>query len=185
MGVKKVKRDGQIWSVRGGIWVGALGLSVGVDFAGEPLTGFFPLDFRVHHIPVGSIFDWRLPTDSVWAYKILPGIVIASCFMVLTWNPWENYVNKANVQGRGIRMKGETAYIVSGASPNSNLFLTTRLAGLANHCVVFADTDLFCIVSGRHGPVKRLPRPFSCRSQLWTHPRAINFTFLFFCFSNT
>ena len=35
IGVKKVKRDGQIWMVRGGIWIGALGLSVGVDLAGK------------------------------------------------------------------------------------------------------------------------------------------------------
>jgi hypothetical protein len=36
MGVKKVKRDGQIWRVRGCIWIGALGLSVGVGLAGKP-----------------------------------------------------------------------------------------------------------------------------------------------------
>jgi len=38
IGVKKVKRDGQIWMVRGGIWIGALGLSVGVDLAGKSLA---------------------------------------------------------------------------------------------------------------------------------------------------
>ena len=35
MGVKKAKRDGQIWRVRRCIWTGALGLGVGVDLAGE------------------------------------------------------------------------------------------------------------------------------------------------------
>lgn len=35
MGVKRVKRDGQIWMVRAGIWIGALGLGVGVDLAGK------------------------------------------------------------------------------------------------------------------------------------------------------
>jgi hypothetical protein len=35
MGVKKVKRDGQIWRVRGCIWISALGLSVGVGLAGK------------------------------------------------------------------------------------------------------------------------------------------------------
>lgn len=38
MGVKKAKRDGQIWRVRGCIWIGALGLGVGVDFAGKYLA---------------------------------------------------------------------------------------------------------------------------------------------------
>jgi hypothetical protein len=38
MGVKKVKRDGQIWMVRGGVWIAALVLSVGVDAAGEAFT---------------------------------------------------------------------------------------------------------------------------------------------------
>jgi len=37
-GVKKVKRDTQIWMVRGSIWIGALGLSVGVDLAGKRLV---------------------------------------------------------------------------------------------------------------------------------------------------
>jgi hypothetical protein len=36
MGVKKVKRDGQIWATRGGVWIVTLGLSVGVDVAGMP-----------------------------------------------------------------------------------------------------------------------------------------------------
>lgn len=36
MGVKGSKTDGQIWVVRGGVWVAALGLSVSVDVAGEP-----------------------------------------------------------------------------------------------------------------------------------------------------
>jgi hypothetical protein len=47
IGVKKVKRDGQIWMVRGGIWFGALGLSVGVDLAGEPFVAEV-IDFRAH-----------------------------------------------------------------------------------------------------------------------------------------
>jgi hypothetical protein len=38
MDVKKVKRDGQIWVVRGAIWIAALGLSVGVDTAGKPFV---------------------------------------------------------------------------------------------------------------------------------------------------
>ena len=38
MGVKKVKRDGQIWRARGCIWVGALGLGIGVDSAGMPFA---------------------------------------------------------------------------------------------------------------------------------------------------
>lgn len=38
MGVKDVKRDGQIWMVRGGIWIGALWLSVGVDLACKPFA---------------------------------------------------------------------------------------------------------------------------------------------------
>ena len=41
MGVKKVKRDGQIWTVRGGLWISALGLGVGVDLAGESLVQIF------------------------------------------------------------------------------------------------------------------------------------------------
>lgn len=36
VGVKKAKRDGQIWIVRGSVWIAALGLSVGVDVAGKP-----------------------------------------------------------------------------------------------------------------------------------------------------
>lgn len=35
MGVKKVKRHGQIWMARAGIWICGLGLGVGVDLAGE------------------------------------------------------------------------------------------------------------------------------------------------------
>jgi hypothetical protein len=35
IGVKKAKRDGRIWMLRGGVWVAALGLSLGVDVAGE------------------------------------------------------------------------------------------------------------------------------------------------------
>jgi hypothetical protein len=85
--------------------------------------------------------------------------MIASCFVVLTWNPWENYVRKANVQGRGIRMKGETAYIVGRPLSHSMLFLTIWPTDLPNHCVVFADTDLLRTVSGWHGPVEGLPRP--------------------------
>ena len=38
MGVKKVKRDGQIWMARGGVWIAALVLSVGVDVAGKAVT---------------------------------------------------------------------------------------------------------------------------------------------------
>ena len=38
MGVKKVKRDGQIWTARAGIWTGALGLSVAVDLTGNPFV---------------------------------------------------------------------------------------------------------------------------------------------------
>ena len=38
MGVKKVKRDGQIWMVRGGIWTAALGFSIAIDVAGKPFT---------------------------------------------------------------------------------------------------------------------------------------------------
>ena len=49
--------------------------------------------------------------------------MIVSCFLVLTWNPWENHVKKANVQGRGFRMKGETAYIVSRVLPRPMLLL--------------------------------------------------------------
>lgn len=111
MGVKKVKRDGQIWVLRGSVWMGALGLSVGVGSAGKPPVAEL-VDLRTH-IPIGSIFDWRIPVDSIWAYKIVPSLMIASCLVVLTWNPWENYVSKANIQGRGIRIKGETTYIVS------------------------------------------------------------------------
>jgi len=79
--------------VRGGVWIAALVLSVGVDIA-------------------GSIFEWRIPVNNIWACKVAPSLMIASCFVVLTWNPWEDYVNKANVQGRGFRMKGATAYII-------------------------------------------------------------------------
>jgi hypothetical protein len=68
-----------------------------------------------HNISAGSIFDWRIPIQSTWACKIVPSWMIASCFVVLTWNPWENYVSKANVQGRGLKMKGATTYIVSPA----------------------------------------------------------------------
>ena len=114
MGVKKVKRDGQIWIARGGIWIGALGLSVGVDLAGELLATEI-IDFETH-IPIGSILDWRIPVDNVWACKVIPSLMIASCFVVLTWNPWENYVNKENVQGKSIRIKGDTAYTVSPVS---------------------------------------------------------------------
>jgi len=42
MGVKKVKRDGQMWRVRGSIWTGALGLGVGVDLAGTFLMKILP-----------------------------------------------------------------------------------------------------------------------------------------------
>lgn len=73
----------------------------------------FILDLRAQPISLGSIFDWRIPVDSIWVRKIAPSLIIASCFVVLTWNPWENHVNKANVQGRGFRIKGTTAYIVS------------------------------------------------------------------------
>ena len=113
MGVKKVKRDGQIWMVRGGIWIVALGLSAGVNSASKPFCHNFLLDFNFLNVLAGSILDWRIPIDSIWAYKVIPSLMIASCFVVLTWNPWENYVKKANVQGRGIRIKGKTAYIVS------------------------------------------------------------------------
>ena len=34
-GVKKVKRDGQIWMLRAGVWITAFGLSVGVDVSGN------------------------------------------------------------------------------------------------------------------------------------------------------
>ena len=119
-GVNKVKRDGQIWVVRGGIWTGALGLSVGVDLAGKPFVEEV-IDFRTY-TPIGSILDWRIPVDSIWACKIIPSLMIASCFVVLTWNPWENYVNKANIQGRGIKVKGETAYIVSLVSQRRYYF---------------------------------------------------------------
>ena len=126
MGVKKVKRGSQIWMVRGGIWICAFGLSVGVDLAGKPFVAEI-IDFRTH-IPIGSILDWRIPVDTVWACKFIPSLMIASCFVVLTWNPWENYVNKANIQGRGIRIKGETAYIVSLVSQRRCYFdhLTDR-----------------------------------------------------------
>ena len=113
MGVKKVKRDGQIWMVRGGVWIAALGLSVGVDVAGKPFVMKAHPALRAQHISIGSFFDWRIPVDSIWAHKITPGSIIASCFVVLTWNPWENHVNKANVQGRGLRMKGTDVYVVS------------------------------------------------------------------------
>jgi hypothetical protein len=53
IGVKKVKRDGQIWMVRGGIWFGALGLSVGVDLAGEPFVAEV-IDFRAHSYRLDS-----------------------------------------------------------------------------------------------------------------------------------
>ena len=42
IGVKKVKRDGLIWRVRGCIWIGTLGLSVGVDSAGESFVEHHP-----------------------------------------------------------------------------------------------------------------------------------------------
>ena len=42
MGVKNVKRGGQIWMMRGGIWIGALGLSVGVALAGKPFAVGIP-----------------------------------------------------------------------------------------------------------------------------------------------
>lgn len=156
IGVKKVRRDGQIWMVRGGVWTGALGLSVGVDLAGKPFVVGFP-NFRAHGVLIGSIFDWRIPIDSIWASKIIPSFMIASCFVVLTWNPWENHVKKASIQGRGIRIKGETTYIVSLMSIMSMLFLTTCPTDLANHCVVFTDTDLLRGVFRRHGPVEGLP----------------------------
>ena len=75
-------------------------------------------------------------------------------------------MRRANVQGRGIRMKGETAYIVSLVSLGSALFLTIRPIGLANRCVVLTDTDLLCGVSGRHGPIEGLPWPSSGRPQI-------------------
>lgn len=115
MGVKRSKTDGQIWVVRGGVWVAALGLSVSVDVA-------------------GSIFDWRIPVDSVWACRIIPSLMIASCFAVLTWNPWDNYVNKANIQGRGFRMKGATAYIIW-----QSVVWCARILTCAFVCLV--DTD--------------------------------------------
>ena len=37
MGVKKVKRAGQIWGVRGVIWIGTFGVAVGVNLAGKAL----------------------------------------------------------------------------------------------------------------------------------------------------
>jgi hypothetical protein len=79
-------------------------------------------------ILIGSILDWRIPVDNIWACKIIPSLIIASCFVALTWNPWENYVSKANIQGRGIRIKGETAYIVGMVSERRFFFdhLTNR-----------------------------------------------------------
>ena len=51
MGVKKVKRDSKIWVVRGGIWIGALGLSIGVDLVGKsPVVGILPRFQEVHLI---------------------------------------------------------------------------------------------------------------------------------------
>ena len=38
MGVKKAKRDGQIWRVRGCVWTGTLGLFMGVNLAGTFLV---------------------------------------------------------------------------------------------------------------------------------------------------
>ena len=119
-----------------------------------------------HVLPIGSVFDWRIPIDNMWTFKAIPSLMIASCFLVLTWNPWENYVKKANVQGRGIRMKGETAYIVSSNSSRPMVFLRIRPTDLANHRLVLTDTDLYCILSGWHGPIERLPESPSCESQL-------------------
>ena len=42
MGVKKVKRDGQIWILRGGVWSVSLLSSVGLDVAGQAFN------FEVH-----------------------------------------------------------------------------------------------------------------------------------------
>ena len=51
MGVKKVKRDSKIWLVRGGIWIGALGLSIGVDLVGKsPVVEILPRFQEVHII---------------------------------------------------------------------------------------------------------------------------------------
>lgn len=151
----------------------------------SPLQQKFSPGPRAHAAHTGSIFDWRIPVDNIWVYKVIPSLTIASCFLVLTWNPWENYVKKANVQGRGIRMKGKTAYTVSCAPLRPMLLLTIRVTDLASHCVVFTDINLYCIVPNRHGPVEGLPGPSSCGSQFWPLSRVVNFTFLFFRFFNT
>jgi len=142
------------------------------------------LGLRAHVAHAGSIFDWRIPIGNIWVCKVIPSLMIASCSLVLTWNPWENHVKKANVQGRGFRMKGETAYIVSHVPSRPMLLLTICPTDLANHRVVFTDIDLYCIVPGRHRPIEGLPRPSSRGSQLWSPSRVVNFTFLFFCFFN-
>ena len=184
MAVKDVKRDGQIWMVRGGVWIGALWLSVGVDLACKPFAVEIP-SFKIHGISVGSIFDWRIPIDSVWACKLIPSFMTASCFVALTWNPRENYVRKANIQGRGIKIKGETAYIVSGGSAMFTLLLTISPTDLANDHMVFTDTDLFRGLSRRNGSVEGLPWPPSCRARFRTYSWVANTTSLFFCFYNT
>lgn len=184
MGVKSMKRGGQIWMVRGGIWVGALGLSVGVDLAGKPFAVKIP-GFKIHNTFVGSIFDWRIPIDSIWICKLIPSFMTASCFVVLTWNPWENYVKKANIQGRGIKIKGETAYTVSRGSVTFTLFLTIQPIDLANYRMVFTDINLLRSLSRRHGPVEGLPWPSSWRTLFRTYSWVVNFTPLFFCFYNT
>ena len=55
MGVKKVKRNVQIWLLRGGIWITALGVSLGVDVVGQvssmeiyPPTPKLNVPFRLH-----------------------------------------------------------------------------------------------------------------------------------------
>ncbi|KAF9651998.1 hypothetical protein BDM02DRAFT_3090013 [Thelephora ganbajun] len=142
MGVKKAKRDGEIWMVRGGIWIGTLGLSIGVDSA-------------------GSIFGWRIPVDSIWACKAIPSLMVASCFVVLTWNPWENYVKKANVQGRGIKMKGETTYISWQIIVWCSRILTCS-------AVYLAGTDpLKDYLALRHADLKPEPIPGWSTSRLY------------------
>ena len=143
------------------------------------------LSFRTHVTHTGSIFDWRIPVDNIWACKVISSVMVGSCFLVLTWNPWENYVKKANVQGRGYRIKGETAYIVRHALSQPILLLTIQPTDLANNHMVFTNTDLHCIVFGRHGSIEGLPRPSSYGPHPWTHSRVVNFTFLFLCLFNT
>jgi len=86
MGVKKVKRDGHIWVVRGGIWIGVLALTAGVNSAGKPFVAISPLisvfsmssqaQFLTGEYP-STVFGLAGLSQALWSRRVLwhlPGI---------------------------------------------------------------------------------------------------------------